>query len=89
MKNIHNHDYKKLLTALVEHRKLQKLTQVQVAKHLHKPQSYISKIEQGDRRIDILEFVKLCNAINASPCFLLEKMGSIVSQNKLGMKETG
>ncbi len=87
MKNIHNYDYKQLLTALVDHRKLQKLTQVQVAEHLHKPQSYISKIEQGERRIDILEFVKLCNAINASPCFLLEKMDPIISQEKLTMKE--
>ena len=31
------------------------LTQVQVAKKLGKPQSYVSKVESNERRIDVIE----------------------------------
>ena len=31
------------------------LTQVEVAKKLRKPQSYVAKSESGERRIDVLE----------------------------------
>ena len=31
------------------------MTQVQAAQKLKKPQSYVSKIERGERRIDIVE----------------------------------
>lgn len=38
------------------------LTQMQVAEHLGKPQSYVAKCESGERRVDIVEladFAKL------------------------------
>ena len=43
------------------------LTQVEVAKLLKKPQSYISKIESGERSLDLIEFLDYCNAINVNP----------------------
>lgn len=35
------------------------MTQVDVSKSIEQPQSYISKIESGDRRIDVIEFWRL------------------------------
>lgn len=34
---------------------------------LGKPHSYVGKIENNERRIDVIEFIDYCNAINADP----------------------
>lgn len=39
-------------------RETEKLTQVQVAAKLGKPQSYVSKVESGERRIDPVELAR-------------------------------
>lgn len=38
------------------------LTQVQLAEKLDKPQSYVSKAEMGERRLDFLETLDFCEA---------------------------
>jgi len=39
------------------------LPQVEVAKRLGKPQSFVSKYESGERRLDVLELRELCRAL--------------------------
>ncbi|WP_269390766.1 helix-turn-helix domain-containing protein [Hoeflea alexandrii] len=46
------------------------LTQQVVADKLRKPQSYVAKIEGGERRLDILEFVALAKAMDIDPMTL-------------------
>lgn len=48
-------DYRALLAKLKEARVAAGLTQDEAAKLLGKPQSYVSKCEQGERRIDVIE----------------------------------
>ena len=55
MSSIHSKEYKELIERLKKARKDAGLTQTQVAKMLKKHQSYMAKIETGQRRIDILE----------------------------------
>lgn len=38
------------------------LTQAEVAERLKKPQSYVSKLESGDRALDLIEAREFCNA---------------------------
>jgi hypothetical protein len=51
----HSNAYASLARRLKEARLEAGLTQVMAAGRLHKPQSFISKCESGERRIDVLE----------------------------------
>lgn len=42
------------------------LTQVALAKKLKRPQSYVSKYESGERRLDLIELRVICMALNIS-----------------------
>lgn len=57
--NIYLEDHKKIISKLKQARLASGLTQPEVAAKLNKPQSYISKSENGDRRIDITELKKM------------------------------
>ncbi len=48
---------------LVRARKEAGLTQVELAKLLSRPQSFVSKFERGERRLDIVEFFEVAHAI--------------------------
>lgn len=55
--------YTKLRKILIDSRKAAGLTQQQLARLLGRPQSYVSKFETGERRLDIVEFVAICEAL--------------------------
>ncbi len=44
---------------LIAARKESGITQVEIAERLEKPQSYVSKYERGERRLDFAEFVTI------------------------------
>lgn len=58
-KSIHSSEYKTVIKKLREAREAAGLTQAEAAEKLGKPQSYISKIERGERRIDIVETLEI------------------------------
>jgi len=41
---------------------------------MHKPQSFVSKCEAGDRQLDVVEFVKLCGAIGISATEIVQAL---------------
>lgn len=55
MSSIHDPRYQKLIKQLVSLRELKNVTQVQLASSLKKPQSYVAKVENLERRIDVIE----------------------------------
>ncbi len=65
MSSIHDPRYRKLIQKLIAIRELKKITQVQVASSLKKPQSYVAKVENFDRRMDIIELYDWINALDA------------------------
>lgn len=50
------------------------LRQQDVAEVLGKPQSYVAKIESGERKADFVEVIELCNAVGLSPKDLLKRI---------------
>lgn len=62
-KTIHSRRYKALLKTLVEVRRGQGVTQVDLAKRLRERQSWISKCERGVRRLDVVELEIWCEAL--------------------------
>ena len=58
-KSIHSSEYISVIKKLREAREAAGLTQAEAAEKLGKPQSYISKIERGERRLDIVELAKI------------------------------
>ena len=59
-------NYSNLRNKLISIRKANHLTQRGLAKKLSITQSYVSKVESGQRRLDILELQKYLDALNYS-----------------------
>ena len=50
------------------------LTQVQLAKKLGKPQSYVSKYENGERRLDLIEFLQIASCLRINVTDFIERL---------------
>lgn len=66
-RSIHQHDYQTLLSLLRDLRTGRGMTQVDLGLALGNTQTFVSKIERGERRIDVVEFVELCEAMQVDP----------------------
>ncbi|KAF0243673.1 MAG: transcriptional [Planctomycetota bacterium] len=74
-KSVFSDRYDRFREALVRARKGAKLTQEDVAKRLAKPQSFVSKYERGERRLDVVEFFDIAKAVGFEPLGLLMALG--------------
>lgn len=54
-------------------RKAAGITQVELAARLGKPQSFVSKVERGERRIDVIEFCQVAEALGRDPAEMLRE----------------
>lgn len=50
------------------------LTQAQVAQRLKRPQSFVSKYENGERQLDVIEFVAVCKALGVPATELIARI---------------
>ena len=73
-KSIYTQKAIKLRLLLINTRKSANLTQTELSKRLNKPQSYVSKYERGERRLDIIEFLEISDALNIDPIALIEEL---------------
>ena len=65
-------EYQAFLKNLKQARKEAGLTQVEIAKKLNQPQSYISKCESGEKRVDVIELLKFAEAYKKSISYFIE-----------------
>ncbi|HEL4163750.1 helix-turn-helix domain-containing protein [Xanthomonas campestris pv. uppalii] len=67
----HNSDYQLLLAVLKAARKRAGVSQVDLASRLGNTQTFVSKCERGERRIDAVELVEFAEALGIAPQNLL------------------
>ncbi|MDD5154937.1 MAG: helix-turn-helix transcriptional regulator [Candidatus Omnitrophica bacterium] len=70
-KTIFTNSHKQLVNKLIKARKAAKLRQADAAKKLGRTQSYISKIEAGQRRIDTVQLKEFCRIYKKKIDFFL------------------
>jgi transcriptional regulator with XRE-family HTH domain len=66
--------YRRLRNWLVDARHAQRLTQVQLADRLGRPQSFVSKYERGERRLDFVEVLEIAEALRVDACDLVGEL---------------
>ncbi|QDT23693.1 helix-turn-helix domain-containing protein [Gimesia chilikensis] len=81
-KNLYTQRQRILLDLLRETRKEAGLRQDDVAKRLGRPQSFVSKYESGERRLDILELYDICKAMGLTLNDFVETLQAILLKNK-------
>ena len=65
-KSIHRDDYNALIELLRRRRREAGVTQIDLSKALRRSQSFVSDIERGQRRLDVIEVRDICAAIGTS-----------------------
>ena len=74
MKSTHSAQYRELLVRMRAAREARGITQQELAKRLGKPQSFVSKAEMGERRLDVVEYLHFMRAIEGEPHALLRQL---------------
>jgi transcriptional regulator with XRE-family HTH domain len=80
MKSIARHEYDIFRRCMIAARKEAQLTQESLAKSLQKPQSFVAKYENGERRLDVVEFIIITRVIGADPFSILRKIEQQISE---------
>lgn len=66
--------YRLLLSILISLREQKGLSQNQLAVKLKKPQSFVSKYERGERRLDVVELLDITRVLQADPHEIIDKL---------------
>ena len=81
-KTIYTREYAAVLRLLRAAREHAGVTQVDLAKMLRQSQSYVSKIERGDRRIDIVQLRTICRTLGSSLADFVERLEKELSKKE-------
>lgn len=74
MSSIFGEEYKTFLKLLIAARQQAGLTQQKVADGLKRPQSFVSKYENGERRLDVVEYLHVSKVIGFDPCQIVRQL---------------
>ena len=73
-KSLYSAEYEHFLQVLREAREAAGLSQMQAARKMGRLQSFVSKCESGERRVDVIELRKFCEAYEMSTARFLKKL---------------
>ncbi|WP_036773171.1 helix-turn-helix domain-containing protein [Photorhabdus australis] len=74
MVSIYSDEYQIVIKALREARVAKGVTQENLAQALDRPQSFIAKVENGERRLDVVEFVHIAHLLSLEPSVLIKRI---------------
>jgi transcriptional regulator with XRE-family HTH domain len=73
-KTLRSRGHRALVAVLVAARERAGLTQRQLATRLHRPHSFVGRMEAGERRVDVVEFIEITRILGANPKELFEQL---------------
>lgn len=73
-KSVFTKKYNLFREIIIGARKKAGLSQVSLAKRLKRPQSFVSKYERGERRLDLVEFLEVSKAIGINPLTVITEL---------------
>ena len=74
MKSFHTDEYEAFVQRLSLARRQAGLTQQDLANRLNRHQSFVSKFERCERRLDVLEFVTICRVLGLDACHIIREV---------------
>jgi transcriptional regulator with XRE-family HTH domain len=80
-RSTHHPHYQAFLALLKAERKASGVTQVQLAEALGNRQVFVSKIENGDRRLDVVELLEYFDGINSDAVGFVAKLKSALKRH--------
>ena len=80
-RSLFSEPYGELLRVLVDARRKAGLRQTDLAERLGKPQSFVSKIERGERRLDVVELIVVARAIGIDEFGFFRSVATSVSKS--------
>lgn len=88
-KSIYTREYAIFLEQLRNTRETKNLTQSEVAERLGQTQSFVSKVERGERRLDIVELRAFCRAIGVQFSQFVTQIDLLIATNSLRNPDDG
>jgi transcriptional regulator with XRE-family HTH domain len=73
-KTLRSAEHHRLILRLSDARKAKGMTQAELASVIGRPQSFIAKVEGGERRLEVLEFAHLARVLDLNPGKLLNEV---------------
>ena len=71
---LHEPRYQRIAALLTELRKARGLLQQDVADRIGRPQGFVSKVESGSRRLDVIELLDFLRALDADPHEFIDRL---------------
>lgn len=78
-RSIYSEPHKVLVGCLIQARHDAGLRQEDLADRLGKPQSFVSKVERGERRLDLVEFLIMARSVGADPKAILDAVSDVLT----------
>ncbi len=72
--SVFTEQYDRFRLLMIGARKSANLTQAELAKRLSRPQSFVSKYERGERRLDVVEFLEVAKSLGMDPADLIKEL---------------
>ena len=86
-KSVYTDEYQAVVDLLRELRAESGVTQVELAELLEQSQSFVSKYERGDRRLDVIQLRTVCATLGSSlPEFVKRLEAKLSLQTKRGQR---
>lgn len=73
-KTIGSKRHKALIALLIAERKAAEMSQAELADALGQYQSFVARLESGERRVDVIEFLDIAKAVGFDPKALIAKL---------------